>query len=683
MKNTFIALILIGSLFLVSANSYGAVTSVGEINVAGQKEGVVRASSTVSLLVTLEIDRSLAEPGEEIKTIEITMPDAPDAPYFLHATGFLTHSSDFKGILRDGNPIFARVVVSGNVLRVELADSIVDFQNSLYEITFDCKTPNIVMLEAEFRVHLRNLDDALIGAFIQPGQADGKPNNDDFTLQVIPNVPPDPVIGFTAEADKTGENDVTLRWQKSNDPDVNGYRIYRNVRDQDPWRDIRDQDRKQIFTVEQRFLITHRLSPTRTQIFGDTFGDTIEQRSLITFRDVNVPPGTHTYQITAFKTVFLRSEQSPIQTVNVSPDTAAPEPPRRLRVVPGRGSEVKVLWHPSVSRDVTTYRITEGLTTLAEIEAEPLPGYDEFIDRHPPPVGSFTYAVIAIDEVGHASAPARQGVITDGLVSYWSFNKETIAGKTVKDIVGTNDGIMYGNIEIVNGQVGEALKFSGGHVDCGADKSLTNIPTHDPFFLPHRFGGGMTLEMWIKPEKPGWSVLAGIQDFYMLALSDEMRVVPILWEGAFETWAWLFDSNKLELEVGKWHHVAWVFPGVNIYINGKSSHEGHWEVPEYNREAFWMGARKSDGMPYHGLLDELRLYNRELSRTEIQNNFFELGGRLGRVSKRSYDVNSDGVVNILDLVFVASRFGQADPSADVNGDGTVDILDLTLIAQML
>ena len=46
-----------------------------------------------------------------------------------------------------------------------------------------------------------------------------------------------------------------------------------------------------------------------------------------------------------------------------------------------------------------------------------------------------------------------------------------------------------------------------------------------------------------------------------------------------------------------------------------------------------------------------------------------------------YDVNADGVVNILDLVFVASRFEQADPSADVNADGIVNILDLTLIAQ--
>ncbi|MYH81802.1 hypothetical protein F4009_07515 [Candidatus Poribacteria bacterium] len=46
-----------------------------------------------------------------------------------------------------------------------------------------------------------------------------------------------------------------------------------------------------------------------------------------------------------------------------------------------------------------------------------------------------------------------------------------------------------------------------------------------------------------------------------------------------------------------------------------------------------------------------------------------------------YDVNADGVVNILDLTFVASRFGQKDPKADVNGDGTVNILDLVRVAQ--
>ena len=362
MKNILIALTLIGSLF-VASNSYGAVTSVGEINVVGETKGVVPASSTVPLIVTLVVDRSLAEPGEEIKIIEIVMP-----------SGFQTQSSFFKGIKRDGTPIVARAVVSGGTtLRVELADVIVDFQNSIYEITFDTRTPNTVILTAVFRARLRNLQDGPIGEFIRSGQADGKLNNDDFTLEVIANVPPDPVIGFIAEADGTGENDVTLRWQKSEDLDVNGYLIYRN---------------KEL--------------PIN-----------VENRSSTTFREINVPPGPHTYQITAYKTLFLQSERSPIQTVEVSPDTAAPEPPMMLSII-ASSDGVEVLWKPSVSRDVTTYRLlfgsseTDGLTPLPNGEiTESKPEY-KFIDSRPLSIGSFTYAVIAIDEADNASAPIEK-----------------------------------------------------------------------------------------------------------------------------------------------------------------------------------------------------------------------------------------------------------------------------------
>ena len=48
----------------------------------------------------------------------------------------------------------------------------------------------------------------------------------------------------------------------------------------------------------------------------------------------------------------------------------------------------------------------------------------------------------------------------------------------------------------------------------------------------------------------------------------------------------------------------------------------------------------------------------------------------------SYDVTGDGVVNILDLVRVASQFGQvgAGLSGDVNGDGMVNLLDLVAVA---
>jgi hypothetical protein len=51
----------------------------------------------------------------------------------------------------------------------------------------------------------------------------------------------------------------------------------------------------------------------------------------------------------------------------------------------------------------------------------------------------------------------------------------------------------------------------------------------------------------------------------------------------------------------------------------------------------------------------------------------------------SWDVNGDGIVDILDLVLVGSHFGEEGENinGDVNGDGIVDILDLVLVGSHL
>jgi hypothetical protein len=53
---------------------------------------------------------------------------------------------------------------------------------------------------------------------------------------------------------------------------------------------------------------------------------------------------------------------------------------------------------------------------------------------------------------------------------------------------------------------------------------------------------------------------------------------------------------------------------------------------------------------------------------------------LGRLRLPAGDINADEQIDILDLAFIAGRYGRPDTQADLNGDGIVDILDLTLTA---
>ncbi|PIS21226.1 hypothetical protein COY33_01910 [candidate division WWE3 bacterium CG_4_10_14_0_2_um_filter_42_7] len=45
------------------------------------------------------------------------------------------------------------------------------------------------------------------------------------------------------------------------------------------------------------------------------------------------------------------------------------------------------------------------------------------------------------------------------------------------------------------------------------------------------------------------------------------------------------------------------------------------------------------------------------------------------------DINGDGLLNILDLSFIASKMGMYDSRADVNGNGILNIIDLVIAAR--
>ena len=348
--------------FFAASTASAAVSSNGELNVINDPSGQVPTAAEPTLILTLLIDRSQAEAGEEVKSVELSLP-----------VGFSVRSPESAEDVRlDGVSVPFEAVVGDGFIRFILEDEIDNFQSSLFEAIFKVRTPDLPRAGALFRVSMRNLENLQIGEFVQPGEIDGNPNNNnDYTLDVIPNVPPATPTGFTAEADPTGENDVLLKWNRVDDSEVQGYFIYRDGAPID-----------------------------------------LPDAAATQFRDVNVSPGTHSYAIASYKIRILASAISPSKAVLVKQDTRAPAPPTNAAAVQA-AQNVEIAWTPSASPDAERYMIVFGLVgeTPVEIGAvEPEKGAETLLFTHHRPqlqIGWLRYAVAAVDEAGNRSEPAE------------------------------------------------------------------------------------------------------------------------------------------------------------------------------------------------------------------------------------------------------------------------------------
>ena len=114
---------------------------------------------------------------------------------------------------------------------------------------------------------------------------------------------------------------------------------------------------------------------------------------------------------------------------------------------------------------------------------------------------------------------------------------------------------------------------------------------------------------------------------------------------------------------------------IKVWLNGEVVH--NYPIIDHDGADFTVDLEKGDNL----------LLVKVSERAGIWNMFVGIEAAVNAVYKRppdavlSADVNGDGVVNIQDLVFVSSSFGQTgENAADVNGDGVVNISDLVLVA---
>jgi PKD repeat protein len=198
-----------------------------------------------------------------------------------------------------------------------------------------------------------------------------------------------------------------------------------------------------------------------------------------------------------------------------------------------------------------------------------------------------------------------------GLVAAYGF--EESSGSTVRDASGSgNVGRIYGAKRVATSQFGRALAFDG----------LTNwVTIADTPSLD--LTAGATLEAWVYPTKPlsGW-VSAILKErngglaYSLYANSDTGRpsnVVNV--DGSDRT---LYAGPAPT--VNKWTHLAATYDGMNqkLYVNGALvGSRPQTKAMTVSGAPLRIGGNSVWGEFFAGYIDEVRVYNRALSDSEI------------------------------------------------------------------
>jgi len=206
------------------------------------------------------------------------------------------------------------------------------------------------------------------------------------------------------------------------------------------------------------------------------------------------------------------------------------------------------------------------------------------------------------------TANARAKIITDGLISYWTFDSSTINGTTVSDVIGGNNGTMKGDAKVVAGKFSEGMSFSGaGSVDYNDSK----MP---PGKAPR------TMSAWVNVPALGntlsvveYGTNAATQRCGILVLGS--GVIYFVGQGA--------DLPSVAtVAANTWTFVGITFDGttMKIYKNGVLDQTGAVAI-DTKLSVGRIGTNIRDGETFTGVIDEVAIYGRALSDAEMALNF--------------------------------------------------------------
>jgi hypothetical protein len=355
-----------------------------------------------------------------------------------------------------------------------------------------------------------------------------------------------------------------------------------------------------------------------TALAGNNYTFTAADMGMHTFRATLNTPGTQSLTV-ADPTLGVSGSQSGIQVATQPSITSVSRSASVINLggtltvsgtftdlTPGQTHQLVVNWGDNTAN--TTLSLAAGVFTFSTGHA-----YMQ--------MGNFGIQVTVTGAAGLSDmdvlpATATAVVPPANLVGWWTGDGNNPT--TAPDLAGTNGGTLNGGVTYVPGEVGKAFSFDG-NPNRGSYVNIPNAPS-----LNSTTG---TWSFWLKTTQTdgfvglvGKSDAAGSVNGITMQLDGGHARVEVKANGPTT-----LLTGTTTLSDGQWHLMTLTFQSggpVVLYIDGRTETSGTAPTFTFNPNPLRFGVM-TDGFwtPYNGLLDEVQIYNRTLSASEIQSIF--------------------------------------------------------------
>tara|TARA_Y100001934_G_scaffold282129_1_gene394544 strand:+ start:2953 stop:4356 length:1404 start_codon:yes stop_codon:yes gene_type:complete len=219
----------------------------------------------------------------------------------------------------------------------------------------------------------------------------------------------------------------------------------------------------------------------------------------------------------------------------------------------------------------------------------------------------FASVAIAADK---SNAAAKE--LNRGLIGHWTFDDGK--GSIARDVSGRgNHGAVKGGAKWTKGRIGGGLEFDG-------KDDFVAIPNESQFDIT----GSITVSAWVRVEsftRPWQAIVTKGDRAWRLQRASRSRSVGFACSDLSRKQVGDLLGKK-DVADGEWHHVAGVLDGnrISIFVDGlldtSKPSSPNISVNDY---AVFIGANsQAGGRLFHGLIDDVRIYDRALSVEELR-----------------------------------------------------------------